>query len=79
MFVISEYIDNNKLGFELDKIKCKIIYDRSDYWNYFGNGNIDCLNVPVEPVDPYAFIYGGLELEVDITSIPASGDWCVAF
>ena len=52
MFVISEYIDNNKLGFELDKIKCKIIYDRSDYWNYLDNNrNHECENELLKRAD----------------------------
>ena len=52
LFVISEYIDNNKLGFELDKIKCKIIYDRSDYWNYLDNNrNHECENELLKRAD----------------------------
>ena len=52
LFIISEYIDNNKLGFELDKIKCKIIYDRSDYWNYLDNNkNHECENELLKRAD----------------------------
>ena len=52
LFIISEYIDNNKLGFELDKIKCKIIYDRSDYWNYLDNNrNNECENELLKRAD----------------------------